>query len=83
MNILSSVHAAWGFDAFVSMKFAESGKRGPISYAENILREGLKYQPETYTLEDQLIFHFLKLRAKKKSSNIDSFEIEFKIKMRI
>ena len=34
-----------GFDAFVSMKFAESGKRGPISYAENILREGLKYQP--------------------------------------
>lgn len=42
-----------GFDAFVSMKFAESGKRGPISYAENILREGLKYQPETYTLEDE------------------------------
>ena len=42
-----------GFDAFVSMKFAESGKRGPISHAENILREGLKYQPETYTLEDE------------------------------
>lgn len=42
-----------GFDAFVSMKFAESGKRGPISYAENILREGLKYEPETYTLEDE------------------------------
>ena len=42
-----------GFDAFVSMKFAESGKRGPISYAENILREGLKYKPETYTLEDE------------------------------
>ena len=42
-----------GFDAFVSMKFAESGKRGPFSYAENILREGLKYQPETYTLEDE------------------------------
>ena len=34
-----------GFDAFVSMKFAESGK--------NILREGLKYKPETYTLEDE------------------------------
>ena len=29
-----------GFDAFVSQKFAESGKRGPISYIENILREG-------------------------------------------
>lgn len=42
-----------GFDAFVSMKFAESGKRGPISYAENILKEGLKYKPETYTLEDE------------------------------
>lgn len=42
-----------GFDAFVSMKFAESGKRGPISYAENILREGLKYKPETYVLEDE------------------------------
>lgn len=42
-----------GFDAFVSMKFAESGKRGPISYAENVLREGLKYKPETYTLEDE------------------------------
>ena len=42
-----------GFDAFVSMKFAESGKRGPISYAENILREGLKYRPETYTIEDE------------------------------
>ena len=42
-----------GFDAFVSMKFAESGKRGPISYVENVLREGVKYKPETYTLEDE------------------------------
>lgn len=42
-----------GFDAFVSMKFAESGKRGPITYIENVLREGLKYKPETYTLEDE------------------------------
>ena len=31
-----------GFDAFISQKFAEAGKRGPITYAENILREGLK-----------------------------------------
>ncbi len=42
-----------GFDAFVSQKFAESGKRGPISYVENILREGLKYKPETYTIEGE------------------------------
>ena len=42
-----------GFDAFVSQKFAEAGKRGPITYAENILREGLKYKPETYVLEDE------------------------------
>lgn len=42
-----------GFDAFVSMKFAESGKRGPITYVENILREGLKYEPEKYVVEDE------------------------------
>lgn len=42
-----------GFDAFVSMKFAESGKRGPITYIENVLREGLKYKPETYIIEDE------------------------------
>ena len=41
-----------GFDAFVSMKFAEAGKRGPITFVENVLREGLKYKPETYTIED-------------------------------
>jgi diacylglycerol kinase family enzyme len=37
-----------GFDAFISLKFAESGKRGPITYVENVLKEGLKYKPETY-----------------------------------
>ena len=42
-----------GFDAFVSMKFAEAGKRGPITYVENVLREGLKYKPETYTIEGE------------------------------
>ena len=41
-----------GFDAYVSMKFAEAGKRGPITYVENVLREGLKYEPETYVIED-------------------------------
>ena len=42
-----------GFDAFVSMKFAEAGKRGPNTYVENVLREGLKNKPETYTIEDE------------------------------
>lgn len=41
-----------GFDAFISMKFAEAGKRGPIVYLENILREGIKYRPETYEIQD-------------------------------
>ena len=39
-----------GFDAFISLKFAEAGKRGPLTYIENVLREGLKYEPETYTV---------------------------------
>ena len=42
-----------GFDAFVSMKFAEAGKRGLITYVENVLREGLKYKPETYEIKDE------------------------------
>ena len=42
-----------GFDAFVSMKFAEGGKRGFISYIDKTLREGIKYKPETYTIEDE------------------------------
>lgn len=41
-----------GFDAFISQKFAEAGKRGPITYMENILKEGLKYKPEVYEVED-------------------------------
>ena len=41
-----------GFDAFISLKFAEAGKRGPITYVENVLKEGLKYQPETYEIVD-------------------------------
>lgn len=40
-----------GFDAFVSQKFANSGKRGLMSYLENTLNEGLSYQPETYEIE--------------------------------
>jgi YegS/Rv2252/BmrU family lipid kinase len=42
-----------GFDAFVSMKFAMSGKRGPTTYIENVLKEGLKYKPETYEVIDE------------------------------
>lgn len=41
-----------GFDAFVSMKFAEAGKRGPITYVQKVLEEGVKYQPETYDIQD-------------------------------
>ncbi len=40
-----------GFDAFVSQKFAESGRRGLVTYVENTLREGLLYKPQTYTIE--------------------------------
>lgn len=41
-----------GFDAFISGKFAEAGKRGPVTYLENVLSEGLKYKPETYEIID-------------------------------
>ncbi len=39
-----------GFDAFISFKFAESGKRGLISYVQQVLETGLKYRPQTYEL---------------------------------
>ena len=42
-----------GFDAFISMKFAEAGRRGPVTYLENILREGARYKPETYEISDE------------------------------
>lgn len=41
-----------GFDAFVSLKFANSGKRGILSYLENALRESVSYSPETYEIEN-------------------------------
>lgn len=40
-----------GFDAFVSKKFAEGGKRGFLSYVESTLREGVRYKSEKYTIE--------------------------------
>lgn len=42
-----------GFDAFVSLKFAEAGKRGMLTYLEKTLQESLTYEPETYELETQ------------------------------
>ena len=42
-----------GFDAFISLKFAEAGKRGLTTYVENVLKEGLKYQPDVYTVTDE------------------------------
>ncbi|MBQ9668440.1 MAG: YegS/Rv2252/BmrU family lipid kinase [Prevotella sp.] len=49
-----------GFDAFVSLKFAEAGKRGLVTYVENVLKEGLKYKPETYVIEDETGTHHYK-----------------------
>jgi len=49
-----------GFDAFISLKFAEAGKRGPITYVENVLKEGLKYKPETYEVSDGTGTHHYK-----------------------
>lgn len=40
-----------GFDAFVSLKFAEAGKRGPITYVQETLKVSLSYKPETYEIE--------------------------------
>ncbi len=42
-----------GFDAFVSLKFADSGKRGLLTYLENTLHESLNYKPETYEIENE------------------------------
>ena len=39
-----------GFDAFISMKFAQAGKRGPLTYMENVLKNGLSYNPDTYEI---------------------------------
>lgn len=39
-----------GFDAFLSQKFAEAGKRGLATYVEKALTDGLSYKPETYTI---------------------------------
>ncbi len=40
-----------GFDALVSEKFAQAGKRGPITYMQKALVEYLKYRSEIYSIE--------------------------------
>ncbi len=42
-----------GFDAFISQKFAEAGKRGAMTYIEKVLQLGLRYEPETYVIESE------------------------------
>ena len=39
-----------GFDAHISMKFAQSGKRGLATYVKMVLKEGMKYHPTSYDL---------------------------------
>ncbi|NLV51951.1 MAG: diacylglycerol kinase family lipid kinase [Bacteroidales bacterium] len=40
-----------GFDAFISQRFAESKRRGPVSYIENVLNSSLRYHPDTYDID--------------------------------
>ena len=49
-----------GFDALISQKFAESGKRGPLTYIENVLQTVVKYNADNYEieLEDEHAEHF-------------------------
>lgn len=48
-----------GFDANVSLKFAQSGKRGLMTYVRNVIKEGLQYKGETYdiTIDDGTTHH--------------------------
>ncbi len=40
-----------GFDAFISLQFSKTGRRGALTYVETALSESLKYRPETYEIE--------------------------------
>ena len=40
-----------GFDAHISMKFAQSGKRGLATYAKMVLAEGMKFKPMSYDIQ--------------------------------
>ena len=49
-----------GFDAYISMKFAEAGKRGLKTYVEKVLKDGLSYKPDTYIIDDGRERHEIK-----------------------
>ena len=49
-----------GFDAVVSLKFAEAGKRGLVTYVEKVLKETVSYKPDTYTIADDSGIHSYK-----------------------
>ena len=57
-----------GFDAFVSLKFADSGKRGLLTYLENTLHESLSYKPETYEIENEEEFTKLQIKMYEENS---------------
>jgi diacylglycerol kinase (ATP) len=40
-----------GFDAIVSAKFAQAGKRGPMTYVQSALTEYLKYRSKIYVID--------------------------------
>lgn len=40
-----------GFDAEVSQKFAQLGKRGPFNYVKEALQQYIKFHPQEYTIE--------------------------------
>lgn len=42
-----------GFDAFISLKFAEGHKRGFITYLEKVLQSWITYKPELYEVKDE------------------------------
>lgn len=44
-----------GFDAFVSLEFAQSGKRGPIKYIEKTIANWVNYTPKNYILQSDNI----------------------------
>lgn len=49
-----------GFDAFISLKFAEGHKRGFITYLEKVLQTWITYKPELYEVEDETGTHHYK-----------------------
>jgi YegS/Rv2252/BmrU family lipid kinase len=46
-----------GFDAFISLKFAQSKRRGLMTYLDRTLREYLNYKPATYIVKTEKGIH--------------------------